>query len=82
MEKMKPQPMKCPICQAEMTRKVTLSTEIDLCAEHGVWLDKGELQKIISSIRGIYTQGMAEQRKQGRIEGIFYDWWSLLLPKK
>lgn len=39
--------MLCPKCGVAMTTRHIRSVEIDLCTEHGVWLDKGELAKIV-----------------------------------
>ncbi len=69
-----------------MLGNVTHGVEVDVCKEHGVWLDKGELEKIMASMRDIYRAGLADRAKQGqergRLEGIFLGWWSLLLPKR
>ncbi|MCW2926670.1 MAG: hypothetical protein JWM86_638 [Thermoleophilia bacterium] len=39
----------CPVCRTEMARR-TFAYEsgvpIDVCADHGIWLDAGELQRI------------------------------------
>jgi uncharacterized protein len=40
--------MKCPSCDHLLHISERLSVEIDYCPHcHGVWLDKGELDKII-----------------------------------
>ncbi len=78
--------MDCPICRKGMDKKTSHGVEVDVCAEHGLWLDKGELQKILASVRETWSAGMTRQRKDaqgtGRLEGIFLGWWSLLLPRK
>lgn len=40
--------MKCPTCNTELKMSERCSIEIDYCPQcRGVWLDKGELDKII-----------------------------------
>jgi uncharacterized protein len=41
---------KCPICSSKMA-KMTIGTKgilLDLCRDHGMWSDTGELEKILS----------------------------------
>lgn len=41
-------PMKCPVCQVELKIADRAGIEIDYCPNcRGVWLDRGELDKII-----------------------------------
>ena len=42
--------MNCPHCGAVMSkvRVASGAVEVDCCDAHGVWLDNGELQKIIA----------------------------------
>ena len=61
----------CPICKALMNRKNYSHTSgviIDLCREHGVWLDHSELEKIM---RFIESGGLdlARRREVERLEG-------------
>jgi uncharacterized protein len=43
--------MKCPICDIEMNIAEREGIEIDYCAQcRGVWLDRGELEKIITQV--------------------------------
>ncbi len=40
--------MKCPICNVDLAMTVRQDVEIDYCPQcRGVWLDRGELDKII-----------------------------------
>lgn len=40
--------MKCPVCNTELTMSERQGIEIDYCPQcRGVWLDRGELDKII-----------------------------------
>lgn len=43
------QPRACPICAGEMTKQVYAyesGVPMDVCDEHGIWLDEGELERI------------------------------------
>ena len=37
----------CPICGEKMESEKTQGILVDVCEEHGVWLDKGELSGVI-----------------------------------
>lgn len=40
--------MKCPVCEVTLTMAERKGVEIDYCPQcRGVWLDRGELDKII-----------------------------------
>lgn len=44
--------MKCPSCDATLLMTTRQDVEIDYCPEcRGIWLDRGELDKIISRTR-------------------------------
>jgi uncharacterized protein len=44
----RPVPMKCPVDQRELVMSERQGIEIDYCPQcRGVWLDRGELDKII-----------------------------------
>ena len=44
--------MKCPICNVDLRMAERHEVEIDYCPQcRGVWLDRGELQKIIAHVR-------------------------------
>jgi Zn-finger nucleic acid-binding protein len=71
--------MSCPCCGQAMKRKRMKGVAIDLCGEHGIWLDKGELSAIMARTRGTARRAATEQSLQkGRWEGVMYGWWSLL----
>jgi Zn-finger nucleic acid-binding protein len=45
--------MKCPICDIEMRITQREGIEIDYCPQcRGVWLDRGELEKIVARVEG------------------------------
>ena len=75
--------MKCPVCSTEMTKSFSHSTEIDVCIEHGIWLDKGELSKITNSAR-LKSKGATErraylERENGKLQGIMWGWSALFM---
>lgn len=42
----------CPECQAALVRVNTASTNLDVCALHGTWFDRGELQRVSRVLDG------------------------------
>ena len=38
---------RCPICEYRMTSAHEKGVRIDICDDHGMWLDKGELRAIV-----------------------------------
>ena len=75
--------MNCPTCAKDMEKRSSYGdVEIDICADHGIWLDKGELQRIIVSHAAEDTRPPdPDNRQRGRYEGIFFGFWSLFQPK-
>jgi Zn-finger nucleic acid-binding protein len=69
-----------------MTKRSSFGdVEIDICSQHGIWLDKGELARIIESFTEQERQSRppnADDRQHGRWEGMFLGWFSLFLPKQ
>jgi Zn-finger nucleic acid-binding protein len=41
----------CPVCDKEMTREEHATATVDVCADHGLWLDKTELFTITENVR-------------------------------
>lgn len=39
--------MECPVCKSRMKHEKVESVWADICEEHGVWLDKGEVESIM-----------------------------------
>ncbi|TXI86964.1 MAG: hypothetical protein E6Q37_03000 [Crocinitomicaceae bacterium] len=61
--------MKCPNCQVNLVMSERSGIEIDYCPEcRGVWLDRGELDKIIERSGPNFKSVQAE----GRIEKPYY----------
>lgn len=54
--------MKCPIDQTELQMTERQSIEIDYCPTcRGVWLDRGELDKIIERSEQVSSNGKTSQ---------------------
>ncbi len=56
--------MKCPMCRATMNRKNFggfSGVIVDVCAQHGVWFDAGELPRVLSFVE---SGGLVEARKR------------------
>lgn len=72
----------CPICGNKMDVEMMSGAEIDVCPDHGVWLDRGELPKILrrsSSIaRPSQVEAIRKARRDGKTSGIIFGVWSLL----
>ena len=61
--------MKCPIDQTPLAISERHGVEIDYCSEcRGVWLDRGELDKIIEKAEKPYT---AEPQREHRDESSY-----------
>jgi len=60
--------MKCPVCSVDLTMSERQGIEIDYCPQcRGVWLDRGELDKIIER-----SQPMPAETSMGKRENIEY----------
>jgi uncharacterized protein len=55
--------MNCPVCNVTLTMTDRQGVEIDYCQKcRGVWLDRGELDKIIERSMGSQPQYSSEPR--------------------
>ncbi len=72
----------CPVCGAIMILERKEEIRADLCEEHGLWLDSGELEKIIlhrwQKKRHVRRKALKDAERSGKIQGSFLGWWSLL----
>ena len=73
----------CPVCRGPMATLRRGLVEVDRCDEHGVWLDRGELEQVLGRER---RQGKRldrwradSARQKGRVQGAALGWVSLLL---
>lgn len=73
----------CPICQTAMAVEVTQGVNIDVCAQHGIWLDSGELPAMLSAARSSERVGVSQRvrqaRQDGKVSGTLLGAWSFLL---
>ena len=78
-------PLACPICSKPLSAKLVDGVTADVCGEHGLWLDQGELQKIVESIkleemqkasRVIRSGNLPEIAKTTMTEGVLGRWWN------
>lgn len=62
--------VRCPVCSETMNRKAfgrISGVVVDVCAEHGVWFDAGELAAVLAFVaRGGLTR--AREREQAELE--------------
>jgi len=60
--------MKCPVCNVALTMSDRQGIEIDYCPQcRGVWLDRGELDKIIersASFQQSENRGKSEHKRE------------------
>ena len=62
---------KCPVCKKTMNRKNFMGQSgviTDICAEHGIWLDSGELRQIMEWVKtgGAKKVGQSEHKKRAK----------------
>lgn len=68
--------MNCPVCAVELTMSERSGVEIDYCPKcRGVWLDRGELDKIVerSSMEETAGPGDRYESRRGKSGGDRYD---------
>src|SRR5262245_31620762 len=72
----------CPVCGNLMLIEELFEIKTDVCREHGIWLDTGELPGIIDRVRAGTRQAGAkairEARTRGMLSGIFFGAFSFL----
>jgi len=65
----------CPRCTARMARLTVLGVEIDRCANHGVWFDGGELERVLETATGVdpdsIATGTPERGALGLLRSLF-----------
>ena len=68
--------MKCPLCNVDLVMSERQGIEIDYCPQcRGVWLDRGELDKIIERSGAVATPSPAprDDRRYDRDDDRRYD---------
>ena len=57
--------MKCPVCNVDLVMSERQGVEIDYCPQcRGVWLDRGELDKIIDRSAAEYGSGRRDDDRR------------------
>ena len=58
--------MKCPVCKnVTLLMSEKSGIEIDYCPEcRGIWLDRGELEKIMEKNNNIFSDDQEDENKQ------------------
>jgi Zn-finger nucleic acid-binding protein len=63
----------CPICKQKMGIEVAHGISFDVCGNHGIWLDRGEMESLIARIRSgeriSRSLAVREARRRGEREG-------------
>jgi Zn-finger nucleic acid-binding protein len=57
----------CPVCGKFMTRRNFATTSgviIDVCSDHGIWFDRGEMEKIMDFV----ARGGIQKARQAQLE--------------
>ena len=77
--------MNCPACGEVMEVKKYKDVHIDVCQEHGVWLDRGQLEAIDARFRAklkrkakFAEESRKQAKRKGKLEGMVFRGWSLL----
>lgn len=72
----------CPVCGARLRVEAKKGVAIDVCDEHGMWLDQGELDTVILKLQARmgrrHRRRVASARREGKMAGSVFGWWSLL----
>ena len=59
--------MNCPVCDATLRTVTKHNVEVDICPDcKGVWLDRGELDKIIEIASGDAPSPQVEERHESQ----------------
>lgn len=57
--------MKCPVCDVDLLLADKQGIEIDYCPKcRGIWLDRGELDKIMDRSHSAYSQDYSEEPRR------------------
>lgn len=73
----------CPICGEKMSTESRGPATVDVCAQHGMWLDNGELHSILDAARARtakqYRSKIDRAERDGRVSGALLGVWALAL---
>jgi len=72
----------CPICGDTMEVTTDYGINMDYCDDHGIWLDAGEMPKMLARIRSgervSRKSAIRNARRDGKISGALFGTWSLM----
>jgi Zn-finger nucleic acid-binding protein len=73
----------CPICKKPMPTVEQHGIHVDVCNDHGMWLDRGELPAMIARIQAGKTVSRKQSLEKARGDNalaaaMFGAWWLLL----
>jgi len=75
----------CPVCDKTLEVQEKEGISIDVCAEHGIWFDQGELKAIVKRLKSKlvkeYEKAVDKARNKGILWGTLFGWLSLLRNK-
>ena len=63
-----PIPRVCPECRAPLTERELGAVTVDICATHGTWFDRGELQRVSDERRGKKKPATAASKEREKEE--------------
>ncbi len=73
----------CPICGQKMLVEIIRDAKVDVCQQHGIWLDNGELPAIIARASSIDAasrlNALRQAKRDGKICGALFGLWSFLM---
>jgi Zn-finger nucleic acid-binding protein len=72
----------CPVCGSALRVEARDGIAVDVCDEHGIWLDRGELQSIVTRLHSRlgrrHRRQVESARKGGTLSGALFGWWAVL----
>lgn len=72
----------CPICGEHMDVEQMSGVNVDVCASHGLRLDRGELPRILSNsnagVRRRHADSIRKAKWEGKPSALIFGVWSLL----
>jgi Zn-finger nucleic acid-binding protein len=86
IDERRPGTLPCPVCGVAMHVERKERIEVHVCAEHGIWLDKGGIEQITNSVelrariaeRSIQRVAFKETTERAKLLGSAFGWWSFL----
>lgn len=75
----------CPICAEPLEHESFKGVPIEVCLEHGIWLDNGELEMILAkrerTLRARARRQANQAHRDGKVSGMLFGWWSLFVDR-